>query len=73
MPYLRALSAFRDGVRKLAMEGASANEILALSDKFRDEDAVELGIALDDQAGESEGRAPGDGRGSTVWKRVGFS
>lgn len=54
MPYLRALSAFRDGVRKLAMEGASAADILALSDKFRDEDAVELGLALDDQAGMCE-------------------
>lgn len=52
MPYLRALSAFRDSVRKLAMEGASTNDILALSDKFRDEDAIELGLALDDQAGE---------------------
>lgn len=52
MPYLRALSAFRDSVRKLAMEGAPASEILALSDQFRDYDAVELGIALDDQAGE---------------------
>ncbi|ORY76907.1 tRNA synthetases class I (C) catalytic domain-domain-containing protein [Leucosporidium creatinivorum] len=54
MPYLRALSAFRDSVRKLAMEGAPASEILALSDQFRDYDAVELGIALDDQA---DGRA----------------
>lgn len=53
MPYLRALSAFRDSVRKLAMEGAPASEILALSDQFRDYDAVDLGIALDDQAGES--------------------
>lgn len=53
MPYLRAISAFRDSVRKLAMEGAPASEILALSDQFRDYDAVDLGIALDDQAGTS--------------------
>lgn len=53
MPFLRAMSAFRDGVRKLAMEGGSNADILALSDRFRDEDAVELGVALDDQAGRS--------------------
>ncbi|KAM0790212.1 hypothetical protein ACM66B_005526 [Microbotryomycetes sp. NB124-2] len=54
MPVLRAVSGFRDAVRKLAIEGGSNADILALSDKFRDEDAVELGIALDDQ---KDGRA----------------
>ncbi|KAG8917169.1 hypothetical protein FRC01_002626 [Tulasnella sp. 417] len=49
MPYLKALSAFRDGVRQLAIQQASAKEILALCDKLRDEDLAPLGVALDDQ------------------------
>ncbi|KAM0750644.1 hypothetical protein T439DRAFT_325700 [Meredithblackwellia eburnea MCA 4105] len=49
MPYLYAVSAFRDQVRKLAMEGAPASALLELSDRFRDYDMVELGVALDDQ------------------------
>lgn len=56
MPYLRALSSFRDGVRQLAMaknnDGRDAlKEILALSDSLRDVDLVPLGVALDDQPG----------------------
>lgn len=53
MPYLRTLSAFRDGVRKLAMtkDQTALKEILALSDKLRDVDLVPLGVALDDQEG----------------------
>ncbi|GAA5838709.1 hypothetical protein JCM11251_003269 [Rhodosporidiobolus azoricus] len=54
MPYLRALSGFRDQVRQLAMSGAPASEILALSDRLRDVDLVDLGVALDDQ---DDGRA----------------
>ncbi|GAA6031429.1 hypothetical protein JCM8097_005655 [Rhodosporidiobolus ruineniae] len=54
MPYLRALSGFRDQVRQLAMSGAPASEILALSDRLRDVECVDLGIALDDQ---DDGRA----------------
>jgi len=51
MPYLRVLSSFRDGVRRLAIDkGESAlKNILELSDKLRDEDLVPLGVALDDQ------------------------
>ncbi|GBE80478.1 Cysteine--tRNA ligase [Sparassis crispa] len=51
MPYLRTLSSFRDGVRKLAIaKGDEAlQDILALSDKLRDVDLVPLGVALDDQ------------------------
>jgi cysteinyl-tRNA synthetase len=55
MPYLRALSTFRDSVRKAAMtkdEGA-LKEILALCDRLRDNDLVPLGVALDDQEGTS--------------------
>ncbi|OBZ70920.1 putative cysteine--tRNA ligase [Grifola frondosa] len=51
MPYLRTLSAFRDGVRKLAIakEDGALKDILTLSDKLRDVDLVPLGVALDDQ------------------------
>jgi len=47
MPYLRALSSFRDGVRKIAItKGETAlNDILTLCDKLRDEDLVPLGVA----------------------------
>lgn len=51
MPYLRALSSFRDSVRQLAMSGASSADFLALSDRLRNEDLVDLGVALDDQEG----------------------
>ena len=51
LPYLRGLSSFRDSVRRLAISGASPQELLALSDQFRDFDCVDLGIALDDQEG----------------------
>ncbi|GAA5841315.1 hypothetical protein JCM3766R1_005026 [Sporobolomyces carnicolor] len=49
MPYLRALSSFRDQVRQLAMSGAPSSEILALTDRLRDVEMVDLGVALDDQ------------------------
>ncbi|KIK60442.1 hypothetical protein GYMLUDRAFT_43756 [Collybiopsis luxurians FD-317 M1] len=51
MPYLRTLSAFRDGVRRLAIDkGDNAlKDILALCDKLRDEELIPLGVALDDQ------------------------
>jgi len=53
MPYLRTLSGFRDGVRRLAMEKNenALKDILALCDKLRDVDLVPLGVALDDQEG----------------------
>jgi len=52
MPYLRTLSGFRDGVRRLARDNAKLSEILALCDKLRDQELVDLGVALDDQEGE---------------------
>jgi cysteinyl-tRNA synthetase len=60
MPYLRALSSFRDGVRKIAIaKGETAlKDILTLCDKLRDEDLVPLGVALDDQEGEGVLGAP---------------
>lgn len=53
MPYLRAMSTFRDKVRQLAISGGTAAEILALSDQLRDLEMVDLGVALDDQEGKS--------------------
>lgn len=56
LPYLRTLSSFRDNVRKLAIaKGDTAlKDILALCDKLRDVDLVPLGVALDDQEGNSD-------------------
>jgi len=53
LPYLRALSSFRDNIRQVAIgKGESAlKDILALCDKLRDTDLVPLGVALDDQDG----------------------
>ena len=53
MPYIRALSTFRDGVRKVAIaKGETAlKDILALCDKLRDVDLVPLGVPLDDVEG----------------------
>lgn len=51
MPYLRSLSAFRDEVRKLALGGANSKDILELCDRLRDNELVDLGVALDDQEG----------------------
>ena len=50
MPYLRALSSFRDDVRTHAI-GKQDNALLVLCDKLRDSDMVPLGVALDDQEG----------------------
>ncbi|KAH7889094.1 tRNA synthetases class I (C) catalytic domain-containing protein [Phlebopus sp. FC_14] len=51
MPYLRVLSSFRDGVRRLAIAKGddSLKEILKLCDRLRDDELVPLGVALDDQ------------------------
>ncbi|OAX37915.1 hypothetical protein K503DRAFT_719061, partial [Rhizopogon vinicolor AM-OR11-026] len=51
MPYLRALSSFRDGIRQLAISenDSTVKDILKLCDKLRDDDLVSLGVALDDQ------------------------
>jgi cysteinyl-tRNA synthetase len=58
MPYLRVMSTFRDRVRALAMAGAPASELLALSDQLRNVDLVDLGVALDDQDGQSPASSP---------------
>ncbi|KAG0254027.1 hypothetical protein DFQ27_007084 [Actinomortierella ambigua] len=54
MPYLQVLSTFRDNVRAMAREGRPAKDLLALSDKLRDEDLEQLGVSLDDR---EDGRA----------------
>lgn len=53
IPYLQALSSFRDGVRRLAISKNehALRDILLLCDKLRDVDLVPLGVALDDQDG----------------------
>ncbi|KAG0059548.1 hypothetical protein BGZ89_000307 [Linnemannia elongata] len=49
MPYLQVLSTFRDTIRAYAREGRPVQEMLALSDKLRDEDLELLGVSLDDR------------------------
>ncbi|MCO5580972.1 hypothetical protein L7F22_034847 [Adiantum nelumboides] len=49
MPYLRALSTFRDQVRALARSKAPHLDLLKLADGLRDRDMVDLGVALEDQ------------------------
>ncbi|KAJ3191062.1 hypothetical protein HK101_008110 [Irineochytrium annulatum] len=48
-PYVRLLASFRDRVRALVRSGAPASEMLALTDTLRDQDLVDLGVALDDR------------------------
>lgn len=58
--YLKALVGFRDEIRKIAIFGGDGKEILALCDKFRDRDLVELGVQLDDGQGAGESSLFGD-------------
>ncbi|ORX49401.1 cysteinyl-tRNA synthetase [Hesseltinella vesiculosa] len=51
MPYLHALSGFRDDMRRMAREKAPYPEFLAACDKLRDVQMVDLGVSLDDQEG----------------------
>lgn len=48
MPYLKALSAFRDNVRNLAINKADVQAILQASDNIRAE-LINLGVSLDDR------------------------
>lgn len=56
--YIRAMSSFRDEIRKLAIAGGSNKDILALCDRFRDQDLVNLGVQLDDGAGAGQYGSP---------------
>ncbi|KAI8075340.1 cysteinyl-tRNA synthetase [Gilbertella persicaria] len=49
MPYLRALSSFRDQVRIGARQKVEHTEFLRLCDSLRDNQMVDLGVSLDDQ------------------------
>lgn len=48
MPYVKALSQFRDNVRELAISKAEPSSFLTLSDTLRS-DLINLGISLDDR------------------------
>ncbi|XP_045153261.1 cysteine--tRNA ligase, cytoplasmic isoform X2 [Echinops telfairi] len=50
MPYLQALSEFREGVRRIARE-KQVSEVLQLSDALRDDIMPELGVRLEDHEG----------------------
>lgn len=50
IPYLEALSSFRSSVRQLARAGAPHTDLLKLADRLRDQDLVDLGVALEDNA-----------------------
>lgn len=49
LPYLQAISTFRDSIRALARQKAPHSELLQLADQLRDQDMVDLGVALEDQ------------------------
>lgn len=49
MPYLQAMSNFRDSIRSLSRDKAPHTDFLRLADKLRDTDMVDLGILLEDQ------------------------
>jgi len=51
LPYLQALSVFRDDVRRLTRNNASKQELLALCDQLRDDVLPELGVRLEDREG----------------------
>ncbi|KAJ3096552.1 hypothetical protein HDU97_005786 [Phlyctochytrium planicorne] len=53
-PYVRLLASFRDKVRELARKKGDPLELLKLTDQLRDEELVELNVALDDR---DDGRA----------------
>lgn len=61
MPYLEVLSNFRSSVRRLARSSAPHSELLALADRLRDDDLVDLGVALEDAAeGSGSGSSSGE-------------
>lgn len=49
MPYIRAVSSFRDRVRELCIAKASPQEILKACDIFRDYDMAALGVSFNDR------------------------
>lgn len=57
MPFVKALSKFRDVVRSTSIAKGEYSLLLEACDKVRDEDLLELGVALDDRS---------DGQGALV-------
>lgn len=53
MPYVKALSTFRDNVRSMAINKVDSVEYLKLTDSLRDNDLLKLNIALDDRNGQN--------------------
>ncbi|KAK9370943.1 tRNA synthetases class I (C) catalytic domain-containing protein [Lipomyces kononenkoae] len=51
MPYLKALSNYRDEIRRNAIAKAPYSDFLQASDRVRDEDLLKLGVSLDDREG----------------------
>lgn len=49
LPYIKALSKFRDDIRNKAIAQAPYSEFLSSTDKVRSFDLVDLGVALDDR------------------------
>ena len=58
MPFVKVLSKFRDTVRQMSIDGTlDAKTLLECCDRVRDEELLDLGVALDDR---------GDGQGALV-------
>ncbi|CDO92791.1 unnamed protein product [Kluyveromyces dobzhanskii CBS 2104] len=53
MPYVKCLSQFRDEVRQLAMNGAPSSDLLQVTDRLRNQELLELNVAIDDRQGQS--------------------
>lgn len=49
LPYVQALSSFRDFVRSKAIEKAPYSEFLTATDKLRNDEMLNLGVSLDDR------------------------
>ncbi|KAK7206418.1 tRNA synthetases class I (C) catalytic domain-containing protein [Myxozyma melibiosi] len=52
MPFVRVLSRYRDDVRRAAIAKAPYATFLTASDRVRNEDLLDLGVALDDRDGD---------------------
>lgn len=52
-PYAKVSTTFKESVQAAASAGKPFNEFLALCDRLRDQELVDLGVALDDQDGAS--------------------
>lgn len=57
MPFVKSLSKFRDIVRETSIARGDYNILLEACDKLRDEDLLDLGVALDDRS---------DGQGALI-------